>query len=201
MPDRNSPEDRIIKACVDLVKSSDAEQIQVNEICEAAGVSKGTFYKYFKSKDNLFSQLYLSMEPRIIEKLPDILLKDISPLQQFWLVFCYFIERTIELGPKGVKYIARAGFTENGTHAFLSRGTNLWDIFISLLKKSAAAGIIRDDCDAELLLEHLSLIVVGVNIQWSASNGSFDYKEKLFRHFMLLLGVTPDFGPYDGLDT
>lgn len=199
MTEKLSVEERIINAGIELAKQTGTEEVQVNDICAAAGVSKGTFYKYFKSKDGLFSQIYSSMEPHIMEMLPGILLKDISPLQQFWLVFKCLIERTIELGPKGVEYIARSGFNESGTHAFLYSGSEskLRDVHISLLKKCQDAGLIRRDCEADVLMEHISLFVVGANIQWSASNGGFDYTEKLFNHFMLLLEAHPDFGPYD----
>lgn len=199
MAEKASIEERIIEAGIALAKQAGSKEIQVNDICEQAGVSKGTFYKYFKSKDGLFSQIYSSMEPRIMELLPGILLKDISPLQQFWLVFRCLIDRTIELGPKGVEYIARSGFNDSGTHAFLYSGNDskLRAAHISLIKKCQAAGLVRSDCEAELLMEHISLFVVGTNIQWSASDGGFDYTEKLFEHFMLLLEAHPDFGPFD----
>lgn len=202
MAEKLSVEERIIEAGISLAKQAGTEEIQVNDICEAAGVSKGTFYKHFKSKDGLFSQIYSSMEPHIMELLPGILLKNISPLQQFWLVFRCLIDRTIKLGPKGVEYIARSGFNDSGIHAFLygSGESKLKVVHISLLKKCQEAGLIRTDCDAELLMEHISLFVVGVNIQWSASNGGFDYTQKLFDHFMLLLEAHPDFGPYDNID-
>ena len=47
----------IIEAVIPLKGSVPFEQLSVNEICSAAGISVGSFYHYFESKDALLGTL------------------------------------------------------------------------------------------------------------------------------------------------
>lgn len=45
--------DNILTATEQIVLESGAERISILEVCKAAGVSRGTFYRYFSSQDEL----------------------------------------------------------------------------------------------------------------------------------------------------
>ena len=44
---------RLLEAAIDLVWSRSYGAVTVDDICAAAGVKKGSFYYFFKSKDEL----------------------------------------------------------------------------------------------------------------------------------------------------
>jgi len=48
--------DRLMEAAFGLVRQKGLAATSVDEICKAAGVSKGAFFHYFKSKDELASE-------------------------------------------------------------------------------------------------------------------------------------------------
>src|ERR1700692_4775574 len=53
-PEGFSPtEDRILKAALDLIGRRGVRRLGMQEIAEAAGVSRGTLYRYFPSKDHV----------------------------------------------------------------------------------------------------------------------------------------------------
>ncbi len=48
----------IIYQMVNLMEQKQDKHVTVKEICEAAGISVGSFYHYFPSKDNVVDELY-----------------------------------------------------------------------------------------------------------------------------------------------
>lgn len=48
----------LIRAATKLFHEQDYEDVSVDAICQAAGLTKGAFYYHFSSKDELHSQLY-----------------------------------------------------------------------------------------------------------------------------------------------
>ncbi len=60
------------------------DQTSVNDIIEMVGVAKGTFYYYFKSKDELLNKLVVRFSDQIMKNIrPIIAKKDINALDKF----------------------------------------------------------------------------------------------------------------------
>lgn len=45
---------RVLQALESLLETKDYNDIEINDICNQAHISKPTFYRYFKNKDNIF---------------------------------------------------------------------------------------------------------------------------------------------------
>jgi AcrR family transcriptional regulator len=58
--DKRERRDRIIAAAQALMLDVDYERIQVKDVAERAGVSLGTLYRYFNSKEHLFASVLLA---------------------------------------------------------------------------------------------------------------------------------------------
>ncbi len=59
-PDKRERRDRIVAAAQQLMLDVDYERIQVKDVAERAGVSLGTLYRYFNSKEHLFACVLLA---------------------------------------------------------------------------------------------------------------------------------------------
>lgn len=59
----------IVIAVFNHVPSIDFEQITIKDLCEAAGISVGTFYHYFGDKSGFFSQVYTLVDDYLTEEL------------------------------------------------------------------------------------------------------------------------------------
>ena len=57
MSKKSEKPDQIIKTAIDLFSRFGAKRVTVEEICKTAGVSKVTFYKYFKNKLDLIRHI------------------------------------------------------------------------------------------------------------------------------------------------
>ena len=61
--------ERIFRAAKQILKKKGYEELSIKNICEEAGVSNGSFYHHFKTKDDLLSY-YIEDQPSIN---PDLL--------------------------------------------------------------------------------------------------------------------------------
>lgn len=69
------PEERkndILKAAMELFKEKGYEKTAVSDIVKAAGIAQGTFYIYFKNKEDVFISVIENTREKIIEQLIDI---------------------------------------------------------------------------------------------------------------------------------
>lgn len=77
MQDRKSREfDRrgqdILAAALALFESDDWESVTVDEIARRAEVGKGTIYKHFSSKDDIYAQLAIDFQRQILRRFDEI---------------------------------------------------------------------------------------------------------------------------------
>ena len=84
---------RIIEAGAQIIHHKGYNHTGIQEVLTAAGVPKGSFYFYFKSKEDFgltvidyFNDLYKQMLYPIVE------MKDLSPLKRIEKIFDYFID-------------------------------------------------------------------------------------------------------------
>jgi AcrR family transcriptional regulator len=63
---------KVMNGFYQLVKKKDFIKLTVTEICEAAGVSRKTFYKYFKDKNDIIEQILIKDLVLPTEKLREL---------------------------------------------------------------------------------------------------------------------------------
>ena len=86
------------EALIKLMKKKNIEKITVDELCEAGGIGRATYFRNFKSKDEILSA-YFIMKWRGYEKkhrLKEHSLSDIYRVQRYF-DFCYSMRRVNDL--------------------------------------------------------------------------------------------------------
>jgi TetR/AcrR family fatty acid metabolism transcriptional regulator len=67
--------EQIVRAAMELFATRDFKDVRMEEVAMVAGVGKGTLYRYFRTKDDLFVQTVLWATDRAIEHLRSHLAK------------------------------------------------------------------------------------------------------------------------------
>jgi AcrR family transcriptional regulator len=78
-PRQRDRRDRLIDATISLLETQDYEDVQVKDVADLAGVSLGTLYNYFASKDRLFAEALARWADTLPTDLRDRPLKDAGP--------------------------------------------------------------------------------------------------------------------------
>ena len=161
----------------------------IRNICEEAGVSNGTFYHFFKSKDDLLSN-YLFMDDWIEEmENPE----DISA----FIVRGYLklTDLYVELGTEFT-----SGFYSAKNQAFnvFTRGSGKYisDYYRPRLYAAREKGYVRQDIPIDRIVMDLQAIVIGCVFQWCVVYGTSDIKmdlERMLSTYLEYYALTPLF--------
>jgi AcrR family transcriptional regulator len=60
---------RIVRAALKALAASDYEQVKISEVARDSGVALGTLYRYFASKEHLFSAVFVEWQGALKRKL------------------------------------------------------------------------------------------------------------------------------------
>ena len=92
MMKKSEKPDQIIKTAIDLFSRFGTKRVTVEEICKTAGVSKATFYKYFKNKLDLIRHIRDELIEIGFNKFDEISAMDISYPEKIELMTRWRIE-------------------------------------------------------------------------------------------------------------
>ena len=166
--------------------------MSVESIVRAAGVSKGSFYVHFASKDALFMQLVndkVAMVDTKYQSFADSLPEDM-PAHDMLLSLMDRISDvlTADIGVEKMAVVYRSQLAgDAGVQSVASYGREIYGMFRQVLERGIARGEIRTDISADTLARHLMMAVRGITYEWCIRQPDFDYKAQARAHLKLLL--------------
>lgn len=96
MESQETTRDKIIEAGKKILRQKDYHETVVEEIAKQAGVAKGTIFFYFKTKENLFREIMLSLIEEVSQAIEEIGYYNINPLKKLKMVYDRYINFNIE---------------------------------------------------------------------------------------------------------
>ncbi|MDT8860211.1 TetR/AcrR family transcriptional regulator [Alkalihalobacillus sp. MEB130] len=156
---RNKNREEIIKAAQKLLLEKDFSEVKMKDICEIAGVSRVTFYKYFSTLDDIAFEVQMKVIDEMVEYINKQTvergtgLEKLESLLQIWLKF------TFE-NPNHIKYIGFFDHYYNNNfpnedlaeryREFVMEGRRGRNILMDMyLKEGMEDGSIRPDIDPD----------------------------------------------------
>ncbi|MBQ7522061.1 MAG: TetR/AcrR family transcriptional regulator [Clostridia bacterium] len=173
--------ERITSSALELIKAEGAAELTVRKVCETADVSIGTFYHYFKNKDDLlmhFVRIISFDEIELIEPIENI-------PERICELYMHFINKYLSMGKNFMK-----GFysTENkALSAYMGAENERFEEGTVMhrceqeLQLAIDTGILNPDCDAHLLSADICTIVKGIIFEWCLMDRDWDMEEILSR--------------------
>lgn len=171
--------EKIFQAAKAILKKKGYEELSIKNICEEAGVSNGSFYHHFKTKDDLLSY-YIEEQPSIN---PDVLElpEDASEAKEAIIrVYLNYVEYCEELG---VEFMAGYYDTKNQALNVAIRTERPYPIVTvqNYVERAVEAGKIRLDGEIEGFTTDIRMIVIGNVFEWCLRNGEVDFKGNMRR--------------------
>ena len=165
---------RIFNAAKRILKKSGYEQLSIKNICEEAGVSNGSFYHHFKTKDDLLSY-YIEEQPSINPDLLDLPSSKEEARETIVYVYLNYVRYCRELG---VEFMANYYTPKNQSLNPLIRTERPYPIITvhNYLQKCIDAGIITLSDSLEHITTDIRMIVIGNVFEWCLKNGDADFE-------------------------
>lgn len=151
----SSVQDSVKKAALDLFATQGFARTSVQQIVDAAGVTKGAMYHYFRSKDDLLFAIYEQLLTLQRERLTEIVGRGLSTADTLREVCVDVIETSIDFLPEGTVFFRSVHMLSPDRQAEVTRrrrGYN--DEFVAVVERGQREGIYRTDIPMALLVAH-----------------------------------------------
>jgi len=171
--------ERIFKAAKEILQKSGYENLSIKNICEEAGVSNGSFYHHFKTKDDLLSY-YIEEQPSISPELLDIPSNKLGAKETIIEVYLNYADYCKELG---VDFVAGYYTPKNQALNPEIRTERPYPIVTvqQYLEKAVNAGVIQLKLTIPEVVTDIRMLVIGNVFEWALRNGEVDMKENIKR--------------------
>lgn len=162
---------KILDAAWGLFEEKGYKKTTVNDIIRRADTSKGGFYYYFKSKDELLHHLYkvFDTEYEKFYRTMDSQLNSMTRLKQLSQYMLYFIEGN--MSPEFM--FALYDMQEKQKDNFQDQNRYYFRLVKQIITEGQQRKEIRDDMSAEELEHHVLVLEKGIILDWCVQNGAF----------------------------
>jgi len=170
---------KIFLAAKNILKKSGYEALSIKNICEEAGVSNGSFYHHFKTKDDLLSY-YIEEQPSINPELLDTPAGTSDVINAIVHVYLNYVKYCRELG---VEFMANYYTPKNQSLNPLKRTARSYPIVTvrEYLQQNIEAGIITLKLPLDEVTTDIRMIVIGNVFEWCLKNGDADFEGNMKR--------------------
>lgn len=183
---------RIRQTATRLFQERSFEEVTLNDICEASGVNRHTFYYHFKSKDDLLDHYHELPWELTTAEVADILMAE-SYVEQLWLIMKKFIDFSDRVGITILRQVMVQNITKDiGTFHPNRRRSESFRLQEGIIRKGQAAGQIQNSADPLALVILLQQTMHSTCFMWTIMNGRFDYGRHMRYLFEALLDVAEE---------
>lgn len=173
---------KLFETAIELIKEKGYDNVTISEICEKAGVAKGTFYVHYKAKEDIIKESYYSdMSQFVLKQYNNLISQDKrmsikNKIEKFLLSELMFSNHV------GCTMTCRAYVTnltecilENSKHFERREFTKELKI---LILQGIDHKVFNTNQTVEEVFLYLESFVRGLMASWCFSNGEFDIVKK-----------------------
>ena len=161
---------KIIEAARTLIKENGIDNVSVDDITQAASVAKGSFYVYFKKKEDIVGEIGCMEFRYINEEISK--LHDLNIVDKLKYYFKRYKESVLLLG----KEISRCWLQNN-----LNCRCKLeydYNAISNMLNEALNKKELKDDVDIKLLSYKIISTIYGIMLIWIMSDGSVIFDDE-----------------------
>ena len=171
--------EKIFQAAKRILQKKGYEELSIKNICEEAGVSNGSFYHHFKTKEDLLSY-YIEDQPQIdpnLLELPDSVAGVREGIIQVYMNYVRYCQEL------GVEFMAEYYDTKNQALNASIRTERPYPIVTvqTYVEKAVEAGIVRLNEEIDEFTTDIRMIVIGNVFEWCIKHGQADFEGNMSR--------------------
>lgn len=166
-------QDLIYRTAIEMMEKQGFQNIKVEEICKAAGVSIGSFYNCFKSKSDILNEVFRQIDEYFLNTVSDKL-KEGTSIDRIIRYFEIYADYNVD---RGIEFVKQLYGVRN--NLFITKGRDLQAILKNIIEDGQDAGEITKDMAADEVVEFLFIAIRGVIYHWCLYDGQFDLVERV----------------------
>jgi AcrR family transcriptional regulator len=181
--------DQILDAASEVFADKGVHETRMDDIVEKSGLSKGTLYWYFKSKDEIVLNIFERIFAREFEELENMVDSNESAterLMQFADRTSEDVKRMLRLMPLAYEFMGWAFRKKFVQEAFKLYINKFMDILVPVIQQGVDTGEFRD-IDPKATAITLGAIFEGTILLWVYDNNLIDVEKHIKEGVVLLL--------------
>lgn len=164
---------KIYEMAIELIGKYGYDNVSIDEICEKANVSKGTFYHHFNAKEDVIIAFYQEEYEDFFNS------KNFtaeSTLEEITEVIIFHVKYSERKGLDIVKQTYKSQL-DYGSKLLLSKNILLHEKLREIIEKGQENGEIRKDKESVDIINYLIRLSHGIIYDWCLNNGSYSIEE------------------------
>jgi TetR/AcrR family fatty acid metabolism transcriptional regulator len=183
---------KIFDTTIELINEKGFANVNIEEICQKAEVSIGTFYYYYKSKNEVFFELYQKADYFFKHTVKESL-KTQNCGERILEYFDYYALYCEETGIHTMKQMMNA---ENKN--FIQKGRYIQKLFIEIIHEGQHKNEIIKSVPAEEICDYFFIIARGILFDWCLHDGGYDIRKKVDNYLKPIVGMFQNKNPLKG---
>lgn len=168
--------EKLLDAAKELICGKGLTDTTVDEITEKCGVAKGTFYTYFKRKEDVVFELSARMFGEILESAKSFAGSFPEKLEHYMLGFSRYIEKgSLKLCQEWVKNAALP--SPEAAYGAKKLKSDLAAVR-ELFRCGVESGALRRDTPTEELAESITDLLYGQMLCWCIADGAYGFEAR-----------------------
>ena len=191
MQNKQTSREKILQSAVQLFLGEGYEATSVNDICKHAGVSKGSFYHYFETKQVLFLSLMENWSSRVMQSvLGEPIIED-SNAKDVLIQMPYQFNMAFAAVPRGFPMLVDFWRQAMADPAIWKTAVEPYRYFMGFFMRIIEAGqqdgSIRKDIDSEILARLLVAVAMGYLLEAAFDQEKADWSALTSQGLSVLL--------------
>lgn len=179
--------ERIRECAIRLFKENGYDNVTVVQICEAAGITKRTFYYHYESKEQLVNGItdYLGIKA---EQFMDTLASQQTNVGLLWSLMSVYSINSADYGPNVIRQIY-VNLVQGKVDERFPQDMYLYKTVVRTIDNAQRTNEISNLAVPEDVAYALYHSFRSVTITWASEGGDFDIVSAFRRTFITVLGV------------
>ncbi len=183
----NSTKNRIVNTAWKLFYKKGYENTTIDDIVEAAHISKGSFYHYFKGKDSLIASITYLLDEQY-ETLVESLNPNLDAAQKLVRLTqesFFTVENTVPV--RLLSQVLASQLNSRAENTLLDPDRTYFRIVRQIVVEGKEKGLFREDFTVNEIVISYSMMERGLMYDWCISNGNYPlaaYSAKMMRAFL-----------------
>lgn len=176
--------ENIYNAAMSLVEKEGFKNITVRKICEKAGVSIGSFYNYFSSKEDILNEIFKKADDFFLNVVANNLDGE-NAKEKIVKFFIYYAEYC-----KRDKLDQLKQIYNTSNPMFIKKGRPMQEVLKKVVEEGIEKGELITDMTPDEVVKFFFIALRGVIFDWCLHDGSYDliqftkeYTERLLKCF------------------
>lgn len=173
----------IVEVAISLMKDTPFEDLSVTAVCEAAGISTGTFYHYFEKKSDILVG-FLSLVDDDLSANTFHLLTNENESENLYMLAIAFAQHVVENGI-GRSWLVTG--TEISDYSLAGSKREIQCMLETIFSRGQASGQFSTSKSPEELSHYFLILMRGVATDWTRRNGTYSIVEYMKEYITFFL--------------